>query len=133
MNAISILLVDDTRETLEVMAQCLRALGHQVTTANGGREATEIMEDRVFDLVITDLLMPDTDGVQVITAARRWQPTARIIAMTGGGEFLTARCLLKLAGTLGADEQLTKPFTRAQLIGAIERACGVEPVLVGAA
>lgn len=133
MNPISILLVDDTKETLEVIALCLQSLGHDVTRAHGGNEAIALMEDDRFDLVMTDVLMPDTDGVQVIMAARRLQPEAQVIAMTGGGDFFGARELLKLAGKVGADAQLAKPFSRAQLALMLETVCGRRTEFAGAA
>ncbi len=135
MNSISILVVDDAPEALEVIAQCLRDLGHRVTTAATGRQAIMLLQEsgQEFDLLITDLLMPDADGVQVIMAARRSQPLASIIAMSGGGEFFAPHYLLNLAGTLGADEKLTKPFSCGQLVDAIHRACRCQPVLAGAA
>lgn len=133
MNPTSILLVDDAPETLEVMAQCLSGDGYHVTCAAGGKEAISLLQDRNFDLVITDLLMPDTDGMEVIMAVRRYQPSARTIAMSGGGEYFPASQLLNLATTLGADEQLMKPFSRADLFEAIDRAAGVTTTLAGAA
>ncbi len=133
MNPTSILLVDDAPDTLEVMAQCLRADGHDVTCAAGGREAISLVQDRSFDLVITDLLMPDSDGMEVLMAVRRYLPTARTIAMTGGGEYFPARQLLSLGSALGADEQLTKPFSRADLCDAIDRVYGTSSALAGAA
>ena len=61
MNSISILIVDDAPEALEVMAQCLSDLGHNVTTATSGRQAIALLEDsgQEFDLLITDMLMPE--------------------------------------------------------------------------
>ena len=133
MNPISILVVDDASDTLEVITMCLRECGHVVTCASGGRAAIALLEDRHFDLIITDLLMPDSDGMEVIMAARQTQPAAQIIAMTGGGDFFSARHLLNLAGALGADERLTKPFSRATLLDAVDRACANTVTFAGAA
>jgi CheY-like chemotaxis protein len=133
MNPISILIVDDVSETLEVMSQCLGDLGHDVTCASGGREAIELLEGRRFDLVITDVLMPDADGMQVIMGVRKTQPTTLVIAMSGGGDFLGGRDLLNLADALGADAGLMKPFSRLELLEAIERVCTTPVVLEGAA
>jgi CheY-like chemotaxis protein len=133
MNPTSILLVDDATDTLEVMAQCLSGDGYHVTCAVGGKEAISLLQDRNFDLVITDLLMPDTDGMEVLMAVRRYQPEARTIAMSGGGEYFPAWQLLNLAKTLGADEQLLNPFSRRDLFDAIDRACDATTALAGAA
>lgn len=132
MNPISILVVDDATDTLEVIAQCLRNCGHHVTCVSGGLQAISILQDRYFDLVVTDLLMPDADGMQVIMAVRQYQPNAHVIAMSGGGDFFSGRNLLRLAGTLGAVEQLQKPFSRETLLSAIQRVCAPE-TLAGAA
>jgi CheY-like chemotaxis protein len=133
MNPLSILVADDTPETLEVISFCLRNCGHAVLCARGGREAITLLQDRNFDLVITDLLMPDADGMEVIMAVREHQPSASIIAMSGGGEFFSSRHLLNLAASLGADEKLTKPFSRDVLLAAVDRASGANRVLAGAA
>lgn len=123
MNPLSILLVDDSKDTLDVLAMCLDGHGHEVTCVTSGHEAITLLAQRCFDLVLTDVLMPEVDGVQVIMAARQRCPGARVIAMTGGGDFFAAKYLLKMAGTLGADAQLAKPFTRQQLFDAIEAVC----------
>ncbi|MES2696217.1 MAG: response regulator, partial [Verrucomicrobiota bacterium] len=68
-----------------------------------------------IDLVLTDLLMPDRDGLEVITALRVNQPTLPVVAMSGGGE-LPATLYLKLARQLGAKAILEKPFTNEQLL-----------------
>lgn len=133
MNRISILVVDDASDTLDVIAQCLSTTGHEVTCASGGRQAISLMEEQHFDLVITDLLMPDSDGMQVIMAARKTQPDASVVAMSGGGEYFPARYLLKLATALGADGQLMKPFTRTQLLDTVDQVCGSHSEFVGAA
>lgn len=123
MNPISILVVEDVVENREVMAVCLRSRGHDVTTAAGGREAIAIMSAHTFDLIITDMLMPDGDGVQVLTAARRVQPLAGLVAMTGGGAYFSSQNMLHVARTLGADAHLLKPFTQAELFAAIAAVC----------
>lgn len=128
MNPISILVVDDATDALEVIGICLRESGHAVTCVSAGREAISLLEDRHFDLIVTDILMPDTDGMQVIMAARQHQPQAQVIAMSGGGDFFSARHLLKLGGALGADMQLTKPFSRATLLSAIDQVRSAETV-----
>jgi CheY-like chemotaxis protein len=132
-DTLSILVVDDNAETRETIALCLRTLGYAVTSAADGREAIAEIHARSFDLVITDVLMPEVDGTEVIVAARRCQPNARIIAMSGGGDYFCAEDLLKVGRLLGAGMQLQKPFSRDQLLDSIERLCGNRQVLAGAA
>lgn len=133
MSPLSILVADDTPETRDVIAYCLAKQGHDVAVAAGGNEAISLVQDRAFDLVITDILMPDADGMQVIAEVRKHAPDAAIIAMTGGGDYMSADFLLRVAGRLGASAQLAKPFSQAQLLGAIESIFTSAPALVGAA
>lgn len=133
MPTLSILVADDAADTRNAIAECLRTMGHEVTCAAGGNQAIERLADRSFDLLITDLLMPDADGLQVIMEARKSQPGLRVIAMSGGGDYFSSTELLKLAGALGADVQLRKPFSREQLLDAVEPVCGIQREFAGAA
>jgi DNA-binding NtrC family response regulator len=67
-------------------------------------------------LVITDILMPDGDGLEVISELKKARPSARIIAMSGGGSHLRAEDCLKFAKGLGAHDVLMKPFNREQFV-----------------
>lgn len=118
----SVLLADHDSQALLTLSACLTALGYDVTSAATGREAIDAMAARDFDVIITDLLMPDGDGMEVIMAVRQLRPEAGIIAMSGDGDYFEGSQLLKTARLLGADALLEKPFTRAQLLDALERA-----------
>jgi DNA-binding NtrC family response regulator len=72
-------------------------------------------------MVITDILMPDGDGLEVITELKRAQPSVRVIAMSGGGSHLRAAECLKFARGLGAHAVLLKPFNREQLIDVVSQ------------
>jgi YesN/AraC family two-component response regulator len=85
------------------------------------------MKERQFDLVITDVLMPDGDGIDLITELKKVQPSARILAMSGGGRYLEGSDYLKLATGLGAHAAIMKPFTWQQLRAAIEEAIAPQP------
>ncbi|PTX91047.1 response regulator [Opitutus sp. ER46] len=124
MKPLSILVVDDLDATRDVVIRCLESRGHHVTAAAGGLQAMKLLESRVFDLVITDVVMPDADGVQVIMAARKAKKGTHVIVMSGGGDFFTAEQLLAMGGTLGAEAQLPKPFTVRQLIDTVQRVTG---------
>ena len=93
----------------------LTEMGYLVTCVSTGREAVRILRTMHVDLVITDVLMPDGDGIEVITELKRAQPSVRVIAMSGGGKHLGATECLRLASGLGAHGILTKPFTHEQL------------------
>jgi two-component system cell cycle response regulator CpdR len=117
----SILVVDDEEPIRDLLAQVLQKAGHQVLTVANGREATQAIVDGQFDVVITDLLMPERDGLELITEMRRRFPKIRVIAMTGGGHIPREHYLF-VAKNLGAHSLLEKPFEQAQLLAAIEAA-----------
>jgi two-component system chemotaxis response regulator CheY len=113
---ISVVVADDVAEIQNLLQLWLRDLGYLVTCVSTGEEAIRVLRTVHVDMVITDILMPDGDGLEVITQLRRLQPTARIIAMSGGGNHIGAADCLKYAMRLGAHGVLMKPFKRQQLI-----------------
>ena len=89
--------------------------------ASSGEEVSELLRRQPVDLVITDVLMPDGDGLDVIQSLRQTHSAARVLAISGGGRHLQATDCLKFAKGLGADEVLLKPFNREQLLAAVNR------------
>ena len=83
----SILLVDDEPQLLRALARTLQpfSAAWEVTTASNGVDALRLIRGKSFDLLITDLLMPDQDGLGTISEVRKSWPAMKIIAMTGGG------------------------------------------------
>jgi DNA-binding NtrC family response regulator len=122
MKSLSILVADDEESIRSVVQQWLVQNGHTVSTAANGRDAGEVMRRTRFDLVITDVLMPDGDGLDLINELRRIQPAARILAMSGGGRYMEGSDYLKLARGLGAHAAVMKPFDFDQLQGAMDLA-----------
>ena len=121
MKSCSILVVDDEPELRDVIGRVLTDAGHRVTCAANGRDAIAKMSEQAFELVLTDVIMPEKDGMQVITEARRKHPGIRIVAMSGGGHIPREQ-YLKIATGLGAHAVLEKPFTNQELadvIGAV--------------
>jgi DNA-binding NtrC family response regulator len=116
-----ILIVDDDpgiRRTLEAL---LRQAGYEVMQAGDGAEAVRLWRDHGGDLVITDLHMPEKDGIQTILELLTHSPKTRIIAMSGGGQ--TKRLdLLGNAALLGAVLTIEKPFTISEMISLVGRA-----------
>ena len=102
------------------VAHALEKQGHVLSEAADGAEALRILAERPIDLVITDLLMPETDGIETIMELRRLYPATKIIAISGGGEYQSGRGFLRAAESLGADRTLTKPFEWTQLLPAVE-------------
>ena len=109
-----------------MVALMLEQGGHQVTVAGNGREGEKRLAQGVFDLVITDVLMPERDGLEFLSAVRRSHPGMRVIAMTGGGH-LSAGKYLKIARGLGARSLLEKPFRQEQLLAAVASALADDP------
>lgn len=122
--AMSVLVADDVDEIRRLIAAWLEAEGHTVAHASSGREAIRHALGHPCDLIVTDILMPDNDGLDVIIALRRSQPQARFLAISGGGQYMSAHDALHLAHALGADGHLFKPFTRKQFMDAVEAAMG---------
>ena len=112
----SVVVVDGMAEIRQVIELWLRELGCVVICVDSGRKAVRILSRVQVDIVITDVLMPEVDGLELITGLRRTQPSARIIAMTGGGVYLDSAHCLRLAKGLGAVATLRKPFRRDQFL-----------------
>jgi DNA-binding response OmpR family regulator len=113
-----ILLVDDNDEFREQSSQLLRRAKHTVTTAANGNEALRLVQDNVFDLVITDLIMPEKEGIETIVKMRKKIPTLKIIAMSGGG-LIAPEDYLVIARKLGVAQTLAKPFSGKELLAAV--------------
>jgi DNA-binding NtrC family response regulator len=120
--SLSFLVVDDVEEILAVVAQWLRAKGHEVECAATGRDAIEFTRRRAFDMAIVDVLMPECDGLDVLKAIKATRPKTSVLVISGGGHYMTGPDCLKLALGMGAHGALMKPFTEAQLIEAINGA-----------
>jgi DNA-binding NtrC family response regulator len=118
--ALRILVIDDDEGITDSIARLLSTQGHTVTMVNDASRALEHLESSAFDLVITDIIMFGTDGIETIQVIRRQFPSMPVIAMSGGGcGFLGC---LKTARMLGANETLEKPFEDGALFETIDRA-----------
>ena len=117
----SILLADDEEKILKTLGRALRDDGHEVTTAANGREATRWLNDRAFDLLVIDFLMPDRTGLDVIRELAASTPDAErpaIVMMTAHGSIESAVEAMKL----GASDYLQKPFEVDELLVLARRA-----------
>jgi CheY-like chemotaxis protein len=104
-----------------MQAEHLRAEGHDVTLSTNGPDAIAEIKAGGFDLLVTDIIMPDMDGIEVIMSLRKLQPPIKIIAISGGGR-VNARDYLELAARLGGHGTLQKPFSGIELCLAVDRA-----------
>ena len=115
----AILVIDDDASVREVVSEMLRMEGHDVAIAENGREAIELLGRRRFDLVITDLIMPEKEGIETISEIRRTDQDIPIVAISGGGR-LGPGDYLETARYIGADATLAKPFARQELLATVE-------------
>ncbi len=104
-----ILIVDDDPSLLSSLRGTLEDAGPDVTEESDGARALRRFAGRPSDLVITDIYMPDMDGIQFLMRVRECFPEAKIIGMSGGG-YLPGESVLEAARALGADGVLEKPF-----------------------
>jgi two-component system chemotaxis response regulator CheY len=118
---IRILLVDDDDPSRAAVHKMLERAGYSVYSTARGSEAIARYRTEKSDLVITDLIMPDTDGLEIIQELRRIDPAVRILAISGGGR-VDAEEYLSVALKFGAIEVLPKPFSGPELKQAVERA-----------
>lgn len=94
-------------------------MGYDIVEASSGKEAAKLFEREVPDLVLTDLVMPEKDGLEIIREFQRKSPGIKIIAMSGGGRMNTGD-YLKIAGMMGAQYLLAKPFSNDEMALALE-------------
>ncbi len=116
-----ILIVEDSPSFAAYTRQVL-AMDHEVDIARNGIEAKKLIAARHYDLVITDIYMPDQDGLQTIRELRAEYPDLAVVAMSSGG--LGNIDYLRVASVLGAVGTLNKPFTPAQLRGLVNSLLG---------
>lgn len=126
MNPLSILVVDDHEEIRSLLRQWLESSKHRVECAGSGNEALKRVKDHRFDLVITDVLMPDGSGVDLIAELRKARTKVRILAISGGGPHMTSPSCLQFAQGAGAHALLLKPFRQEQLLSAIQHVLEVD-------
>lgn len=114
-----ILVVDDDDQVRLMMRQVLERDGYTVATAADGKEAIKLFKIEAFDLVITDIIMPEKEGIETITELRRDYPELKIIAISGGGRH-RPEGYLELAKGLGATMTMVKPFERSEILAAVK-------------
>ena len=114
-----ILIIDDEPGVLGVLRKILEGVGHVVTEALEGEEALRQYEGQPADLVITDIFMPGMDGIEFLVHIRKTFPDARVLAMSGGG-ILSRDQALSDASLLGADHILQKPFSKEEVLAAVD-------------
>jgi DNA-binding response OmpR family regulator len=124
-NMKKILLIEDHADAREMLRDALAAAGYDVTAVADGSAGIEAQRRAPADLVVTDLFMPEKEGLETITELRRKFPQTRIIAISGGSRLRVQQIdHLATAREIGADDVLSKPFDPAQLVDAVQRLLG---------
>jgi DNA-binding response OmpR family regulator len=118
------LIIEDDPELRQLLKLSLEATDIETLTAADGKRGLALMKHTRFDFIVTDILMPTMDGLEVIQAVRADHEGVKIIAISGGGRKLPGTQVLGMAEMLGADAALFKPFTREELLAAIEAVVG---------
>ena len=122
----TILLVEDEPLVSETLCAAMKGKGHTVVMAANGVEGLKRFAEGSFDLVVTDIIMPDKEGIEMILEMRRHKPDAKIVAISGGGRTGNVE-FLKMAGSLGAMATLNKPIRLADFFNVLNRCLGEDP------
>lgn len=120
-----ILIIDDDAMVRDAIRDILESRNHTVEEAHHGRDGLDRMRQGRFDLVITDIIMPEMEGVEAMLAIREEFPGVKVIAISGGGRTANYD-FLGVAGKLGANKTLQKPFKRDDLLRAVRDCLGSE-------
>ena len=120
-----VLIVEDDKELREMLKLSLLRRNFTVLEAENGKTAIAHFKPLITDLVVTDLIMPEEDGLKVVIKLRELKPSIKIIAISGGGK-VGPGSYLNLAKALGADAIYSKPFSINDLIAKIEQLLDTE-------
>ena len=118
-----ILVVEDDKAVRELLREILERAGHEVMEAINGQEAITQYKTHPADLIITNILMPEKEGLETIQELRRDDPDIKIIAISGGGRIGPAD-YLDIAKRFGAKRTFSKPFNRKDLLKAVDELLG---------
>ena len=114
----NILVIDDEPYILLMIKKMLEQIGHRVDLASNGKEGLEFLRQHRFDILITDIVMPEKEGLETIREVRQTYPDLKIIAISGGGRLDSSE-YLEPARYFGAKKLIKKPFQKSELITAV--------------
>lgn len=115
-----ILVIDDDQQFLAMLRIMLEGAGHQVMTASDGSMGVENCRCQPQDLIITDIFMPEKDGLETIQELRSLNPDLKILAISGGSLCLGPKFDIHIADLMGANRTMAKPLRRTELLGVVE-------------
>ena len=113
-----ILLVDDDAQVRKMLRITMERAGYEVVEAEDGSEAVRVYDPATIDLVITDIVMPEKEGIETIMELKTINPAVRIIAISGGGR-INPEDYLKWAQRFGVANTFTKPVDRGELLASV--------------
>ena len=119
-----VLIVDDDPDVRTSLGIVLRAMGYETLTAADGAQVLACIHAEHVDVLVTDVFMPERDGIEMIAQVRREFPGLKIIAMSGGGGRRKRADYLEVARRIGADATLSKPFDATRLLLALRDVLG---------
>lgn len=123
-----LILIEDDELLRRTLTRLLERHGFSVREAGNGMEGLKLMRELPAPLVVTDLIMPEMEGIETIRHLRRLYPDTRIVAISGGGT-IGAKCYLAVARQLGADRTLAKPFKPEQLLRVVAELLAPSPIV----
>jgi len=118
-----ILIIDDDHHILLMIKKMLERAGFEVELASNGNDGLDLFKSLQVDLVITDIIMPEKEGLETIREMKRLRSDLKIIAMSGGGK-VSSDNYLNTARIFGASKILTKPFSQKQMVSAVQELLG---------
>ena len=128
----NILIVEDDEAVRSVLRRCLERAGYGVREAGEGGAALKLLAAAPADLIITDLVMPDMEGIALIFSLRKSHPKLPVIAISGGGR-MKPEVYLEVAKAGGAARILAKPFDVDILLGLVQEQIGLPPAATASA
>lgn len=114
-----ILIIDDETNILLMLKKMLERAGYEIDLASNGEEGLRLFRNMPSDLVITDIIMPEKEGLETIREMKKMQPNMKIIAMSGGGK-ISADNYLETAKIFGASRIMEKPFTQQAMVSTVK-------------
>lgn len=121
-----IIIIDDHAELRQTLREMFEEQGYEIIEAGAGREGIKLYRQSPADLVITNVVMPEMDGVEIIRELKRDFPDVRVIAISGDGKALDAHYCLAAMKALGAMYVFAKPFVKEELLRAVHELLGCE-------
>jgi YesN/AraC family two-component response regulator len=114
-----VLIIDDEPYILLMLKKMLEKVGYEVDLASNGKEGLDLFEQHTADLVITDIIMPDKEGLEIILEMKKKRPDLKIIAISGGGR-ISPESYLECAAHFGASRVFQKPFKQKEIVSAVK-------------